>query len=505
MSVDLVTWSASLLGSGPRFGPLSASITDVGPLPAGVIDHLELHVAATGSAQVTKNQDGSAASAHLGVAISDGITGLSLTCASPGGTGAGTGYPSGASTIATFGPTGVVSIPAGSIPATGPLVDGVATVQLSDIQALVFTVTATSSDTAADSGGADSDGNIKACSVALTSLFVRVVFVLEAAIYPPSGPTVGGEVVYVTGEGFDSSCTVTIGGLAATTTFVPAAPSGASLPGTCALGDIYVLTTTGQFYLCDEPNVWTPIAGTGAAALTCVTPPNVVGVYDVVITRVSDGAVVTLPLAFTYVPLALIGATPFQGSTRGGTVVTITGTGFGPGLTVTIGGLAAPVGTLTYGLTDSATCTIPAHAAGLVNLVAMNTDGTTSTLTGFAYVTLVTAPTITLKTPHVTLKGLRPAGVWTQLALTPGQNNGPLTYAWTALSGPNGPFTDDDPFPGTIDAPTALNTFIGFATAPPPGAYQLQCAITTAGITTYQALTITVPPTVPPVVSAGAL
>ncbi|HKO55082.1 MAG TPA: phospholipase D-like domain-containing protein [Thermoanaerobaculia bacterium] len=75
---------------------------------------------------------------------------------------------------------------------------------------------------------------------------------------------------------------------------------------------------------------------------------------------------------------------PNSGSTNGGTSVTITGTNFVSGATVTLGGTAA-TGVNVMSAT-SITATTPAHAAGAVNVVVRNPDAQTGTLpSGFTY------------------------------------------------------------------------------------------------------------------------
>ncbi|HKY43050.1 MAG TPA: IPT/TIG domain-containing protein [Pyrinomonadaceae bacterium] len=77
---------------------------------------------------------------------------------------------------------------------------------------------------------------------------------------------------------------------------------------------------------------------------------------------------------------------PNTGSTSGGTSVTITGTGFLSGATVTIGGTAAT--NVSVVSSTSITATTPAHAAGTVDVVVTNTDSQNATLTnGFTYST----------------------------------------------------------------------------------------------------------------------
>lgn len=73
-------------------------------------------------------------------------------------------------------------------------------------------------------------------------------------------------------------------------------------------------------------------------------------------------------------------------------MITLTGTGFGDGATVTFGGVAATAVVVVD--QTRITCTPPAHADGLVNVVVTNPDGTTGTLSGvFVYTTLSVSPT----------------------------------------------------------------------------------------------------------------
>jgi uncharacterized repeat protein (TIGR01451 family) len=77
---------------------------------------------------------------------------------------------------------------------------------------------------------------------------------------------------------------------------------------------------------------------------------------------------------------------PNQGPNSGGTPVTITGSGFvsGGSLGVTFGGTSATA--VTFVNSTTITCTAPAHAAGVVDVVLTNGDGQPTTATnGFTY------------------------------------------------------------------------------------------------------------------------
>lgn len=164
------------------------------------------------------------------------------------------------------------------------------------------------------------------------------------SISPTSGTTAGGTEVTLSGSGFATGATVTIGGVAAT--------------------NIRVLGTT---------NI---VAVTGARAA---------GVADVVVAQ--DSRVATLAAAYTYTapPVPTVTAiTPSAGSTAGGTQVTITGTNFAAGATVTIGGVTATG--VTISSATSIRAVTGARPAGAAD-VAVTVGGQTGTLaSAFTYV-----------------------------------------------------------------------------------------------------------------------
>src|SRR5216684_963955 len=88
---------------------------------------------------------------------------------------------------------------------------------------------------------------------------------------------------------------------------------------------------------------------------------------------------------------------PSSGAVAGGTAVTITGTNFVTGATVTFGGTGAT--NVVVVSATQITATTAAHAAGAVNVVVTNPDTQTGTLTnGFTY-TSASAPTVTSVSP----------------------------------------------------------------------------------------------------------
>jgi len=162
-----------------------------------------------------------------------------------------------------------------------------------------------------------------------------------------SGPEGGGTSVTITGSGFNAGATVTFGGTAATNVVV------------------------------------------SANSITATTPAHSPGAVDVTV-RNSDGQRATSTGAFTYIAAPLVTSiSPSSGRPSGGTNVTISGTGFLTGATVTFGGTAAT--NVTVVSSTSITATTQAHAAGAADVVVRNPDGQSATLTGsFTY---VVAPT----------------------------------------------------------------------------------------------------------------
>jgi len=78
------------------------------------------------------------------------------------------------------------------------------------------------------------------------------------------------------------------------------------------------------------------------------------------------------------------GVSPVAGPVTGGTLITVTGTGFVPGATVTLGG--RPAREVTVVDAHTITALTPRGREGTVDLTVTNPDATTATLTGaFTY------------------------------------------------------------------------------------------------------------------------
>ena len=163
-------------------------------------------------------------------------------------------------------------------------------------------------------------------------------------IEPAAGPASGGTAVTIHGSGFQSGATIAFGGAQAT-----------------------------------------DVVAFGGTVLSAITPPHLVGVVDVVVTN-PDGQSETLFAGYTYAaPPVITSLTPQAGPSAGGTSVTIAGSGFQEGATVSFGG--APAAEVFVAGPTSITAVTPGHAAGAVVVHVVNPDGQTGPLpNGYTFV-----------------------------------------------------------------------------------------------------------------------
>lgn len=174
---------------------------------------------------------------------------------------------------------------------------------------------------------------------------------LEAAaptvtgINPASGSTAGDTLVTVSGAGFQNMASVTIGGVPATGVVI-----------------------------------------NSASSITATTGAHTPGTVNVVVQN-PDSQSATLTNGYTYgasTAPVVTSVHPNFGPAAGGTSVTITGSLFVSGATVTFGGVAATG--VVFVNSTTLTLTTPAHATGTVNVVVQNPDSQTGTLTnGYFY------------------------------------------------------------------------------------------------------------------------
>ncbi len=259
------------------------------------------------------------------------------------------------------------------------------------------------------------------------------------SVAPAAGPTAGGTTVTLSGASFRAGMQVTVGGLPATG--VSVSPGGTQLTavtpahgpglvnvsvttpgGSDALGEAYsyvvvpaltdvtpdsgplaggtTVTLTGSGFRAGTQVLFgsTPATGVsvnpGGTELTATTPPHPAGAVAVSVS--TPGGSAALSAGYTYVAAPTLTAlSPDAGPVAGGTTVTLTGSGFRPGLQVLFGAIAATSISIDPGGTQL-TALAPAHAPGGVD-VSVSTPGGTATL-GNSYTYLV-APTVTSVSP----------------------------------------------------------------------------------------------------------
>jgi hypothetical protein len=165
-----------------------------------------------------------------------------------------------------------------------------------------------------------------------------------ASVSPATGPTVGANAVRIIGSAFQSGAHVTV--------------DGADVPATVQNGSLILVTM----------------------------PPHDAGVVDIVVTNPS-GQSASVRGGYTYMfvpPPVITSVQPLFGATRGGTPVTITGSGFRTGASISIGGAvsspfvqsANTIYVRTHG-----------HVAGMVDVRVTNPDGQSTVFDdGFAFV-----------------------------------------------------------------------------------------------------------------------
>ena len=187
-------------------------------------------------------------------------------------------------------------------------------------------------------------------------------------VVPNSGTTLGGTAVTINGSNFQAGATVTIGGNAATS--------------------VNVVSAT-------QITAVTPVGLAGAVAAQVRNPDNQTG---------------SQASAFTYIaPPTISNVAPASGSTTGGTAITITGTNFVAGATVSLDGAAATTVIVSSGTTITAVT--PAHPADVVDVTVRNLDGQAATRA--SSFTFLLPPTLISVAPNS-----GPAGGGTPVALT---------------------------------------------------------------------------------------
>ena len=125
-----------------------------------------------------------------------------------------------------------------------------------------------------------------------------------------------------------------------------------------------------------------------STTIRVTTPTGIAGAATVTVT--TNGQSGSLPNGFTYTAVPTVtGVSPNNGSTAGGTAVTITGTNFASGATLTFGGIAAS--SVVVVSSASITAITPAGTAGAVTVTVTNPGAQSGTLAnGFTYSAVTT-------------------------------------------------------------------------------------------------------------------
>ena len=259
------------------------------------------------------------------------------------------------------------------------------------------------------------------------------------SVSPNSGPISGGTAVTITGANFAAGAAVTFGSAAATnvvvvnsTTITATTPTGSAglVPvtvtvngqsGSLANAFSYIapptvgsvtpnngpasggtaVTITGANFAAGASVTFgtasaTNIVVVNSTTITATTPAGNIGAASVTVTN-SSGQSGSSASAFTYIGQPTVtSVSPNDGATTGGTGVTITGTNFATGATVTFGSAAATNVVVVNSTTITATT--PAGSAGAVAVTVTNTGAQSWSLSnGFTY---VVKPTVSSSSPN---------------------------------------------------------------------------------------------------------
>ncbi|MGA2498621.1 MAG: IPT/TIG domain-containing protein, partial [Tepidisphaeraceae bacterium] len=301
-----------------------------------------------------------------------------------------------------------------------------------------------------------------------------------SSLGPNTGTTNGGNTVTINGFGFTGATAVSFGGTPAKSfAFVSDTQITAVVPAHAVVGPVDVTVTnawgTSSTTYADQYNYTvapvvvslSPAGGntaggypvtingsgfTGATSvsfagvnipsgafashsdtqITITTPAVTAGVYDVTVTTPNGTSTTSTADQFTYADIPTVtGISPTSGSF--GTVVTIDGTNFINGATVTVGGTAATNVTVNYDGTITATVPIRGSGPDTADVVVTTLGGssTTSASDQFTYVT--TSIATAEGKPSGSLVTLDQNPVITAILSQPATVNGLTTNSWAFL------------------------------------------------------------------------
>ena len=336
----------------------------------------------------------------------DNIPVLTAVAPDVGPTGGGTGV-----TLTGTDLAGTTSVAFGSTPATSFTVDSatrVTAVAPAEAAGTVDVVATTPGGTTPT--GADAYTYFDAPTV--------------TSVAPDAGPDLGGTTVAIAGTGFVTGGTsVSFGGVAAapvacatsiscTVTSPPTATGAGPVDVTVTTpgGTSTAVPASDTFTYDDVPAVTSvapaagPLAGgttvtvTGATSITATAPAGSAGTVDVTVTTPGGTSALSAPAdSYTYEAVPVVSAiTPAGGSVAGGTLVTVTGSGFVAGSVVSFG--SVPSATVVLSGASRLTALSPVEATGTVDITVTTLGGTSalSAADQFAYENL---PSVTAVSP----------------------------------------------------------------------------------------------------------
>ncbi|MHB1561996.1 MAG: DUF4214 domain-containing protein, partial [Isosphaeraceae bacterium] len=190
--------------------------------------------------------------------------------------------------------------------------------------------------------------------------------------------------------------------------------------------------------------------------------------------------------AYEYTPAGpmISGVSPNQGYSTGGTAITITGTGFVSGATVTVGGAAAT--NIVVVNATSITATTPAGTVGAADIVVTNPDTTTTTDTGgFTYLQTQAVLAVTASGPSTATAG------------------DPIGFAYVFTVTNNGPCDNTGGFTLTDMLPAGLTFSSTGSTAGASASGQTVTYSTASGITSGSSALVTIHVTLASAATSG--
>ncbi len=274
------------------------------------------------------------------------------------------------------------------------------------------------------------------------SSYTYVAAPAVTGVSPTTGPTTGGTIVTVTGTNLADAVAASVGGDDASidsdtatslTLSTPGQPAGTyDVQVTTAGGTSPAVTADHFTYAAVAPTVTEVypssgplsggngvyVGGTGLYGLTSVdfgsvpativdqygdyayvlAPAEAAGVVHVVATTSAGSSTVSSADEYTYAAVPTVTAvTPDTGPTAGGTVVTITGTGFVAGSYDVDFGTREVTGTVTS--PTSITAEAPGQPAGVVDVVVTGSNGTSATGAADRFTYVAPVPTVTAVSP----------------------------------------------------------------------------------------------------------